>query len=287
MGEPPAGGSLRIRRSVVREIAVVLAAAAVLGAAALAAQRLLVPRNPVTSDIAKGLDESLGSLMRGQIRATQKVVESPRVSKGFAVIAKRLTAALPGAAGGGGAALQRRFEVIVLQSPDINAFTLPGDTVCVDTGLIRELHSAEEMAGVLGHELSHAVNRDPLTLLVRRIGMAALVNAVTAGQGGAVLGTMAQTMVDVQYGREAEDRADEFSVRLLARAGIAPGSFADALQRIRDAAPKRPGLMKYLDPHSPMEERIARARELSRSQHFTSRRLSVDWAALVEALPGK
>lgn len=278
---------MRSRRSIVGEIIVLIAVAAVLGLAAFAGQRLLVPRNPLNSDIAKGLDESLGSLMRDQIRATHKVVEVPRVSKGFAVIAKRLSDALPEPADGGGAHQRRSFEVIVLLSPEINAFTLPGDTVCVNTGLIRELRSAEEMAGVLGHELSHAVNRDPLTLLVRRIGMAALINAVSGGQGGAIFGTLAQTMVDVRYGREAEDRADEFSVRLLARAGIAPDSFAEALERIRDSGPKVPGLMKYLDPHSPIEERISRARELSRRQDFTPRRIRVDWAALVEALPGK
>ncbi len=274
-------------RSLHREVLVIVAAAAVLGLAAFAAQRLLVPRNPVHSDIAKGLDESLGSLMRTQIRATQKVVETPRVKKGFAVIAKRLAGALPGSAAETEGLKGRSFEVIVLQSPEINAFTLPGNTICVDSGLIRQLNSAEEMAGVLGHEVSHAVNRDPLAMLARRIGMAALLNAVSGGQAGAILGDVAQTMVDVRYGREAEDRADEFSVRLLARAGIAPGAFADALERIRDSEPKAPGLLKYIDPHSPIDERISRARELARRQEVTPRRLGVDWSALVEALPGK
>ncbi len=276
---------MRNRRSLVRELLVIVVVAAALGLVAFAAQRLLVPSNPVHSNIAKELDENLGALMRNQIHATQRVIDSPRVSKGFAVIAKRLSAALPEPADG--ELTEGSLEVIVLESPDINAFTLPGNTVCVDTGLIRELHSAEEMAGVLGHELSHAVNRDPLTMLARRLGMAALANVVSGGQGGAILGSMAQTMVDVRYGREAEDRADDFSVRLLARAGIAPGSFADALERIKDSGPKAPGLLKYIDPHSPIDQRIARARELAHSQEFIPRRLAVDWSALVEALPGK
>ena len=93
--------------------------------------------------------------------------------------------------------------------------------------------------------------------------------------------------MDVHYGREAEDRADDFSVKLLARAGIPPDSFGDALQRIRDSDPKEPGLLKYLDPHSPIDERIARARDLARSQACTPRPLGVDWNALVQALPGR
>jgi predicted Zn-dependent protease len=270
---------LRRRRSVLRETAILLAAAAVLAVAAFAGQRLLFPRAVISPDIARSLDESLGSLMRSQIHATQKAIDAPPVEKGFAVIARRLRDALPQPG--------MDFEVIVLQSPEINAFTLPGGTICVDTGLIRELHSADEMAGVLGHELSHAVNRDPLTLLSRRLGMAALINAMSGGQGGTILANTAQTMVDVHYGREAEDRADAFSVSLLARAGIPPDSFGDSLQRIRDSDPKDPGLLKYLDPHSPIGQRIARARELARRQAFTPRPLGVDWAALVKALPGR
>ena len=270
---------MRGPRSVAREIALLLGCAAVLALGAFAGQRLLVPRNAVSPDIAKSLDESLGSLIRNQIIATQKVIAIPRVNEDFAVIADRLRNALP--------APRMSFEVIVLESPEINAFTLPGGTVCVDTGLIRELRSAEEMAGVLGHELSHAVNRDPLTLLARRVGMAALINAMSGVQGGTVLANMAQTMVGVHYGREAEDRADAFSVSLLARAGIPPDSFSDALERIKDSDTKEPGLLKYLDPHSPIDQRISRARDLARRQTFTQRPLGVDWSELVQALPGR
>jgi len=268
---------LRDRRPVAREILIVLAVAAVLGLAALAAQRLLVPRTPLHPDIAKRLDASLGSLMRRQIRVTRQVIEVPLVQEAFAVIAMRLREALPEP--------HASFEVIVLESPEINAFTLPGDIVCVDTGLIRELGSAEEMAGVLGHELSHAANRDPLALLARRFGMAALFSTLSGGQGSSVLANLTQTLVDVRYGREAEDRADAFSVDLLAHAGIPPGAFADALERIRDSGPKAPGLLKYLDFHSPIDMRIARARDLAGSLAVAPGSLSVDWEALVEALP--
>jgi predicted Zn-dependent protease len=270
---------LKGRRSVLREIGIILAAAAVLALGAFAAQRLFLPRQAVTADIPGKLDERLGSLMREQVKATQKVVDVPEVTAEFAVIADRLHDALPEP--------RLKFDVIVLQSPEINAFTLPGGTICVDTGLIRELRSAEEMAGVLGHELSHAVNRDPLTLLARRIGVAALLNAVSGGQGGSILSNTTQTLLGVHYGREAEDRADAFSVRLLASAGIPPDSFGDALQRIRDSDTKDPGLLKYLDPHSPIDLRISRARDLGRRQAFTSRPLGVDWNALVQELPGK
>jgi predicted Zn-dependent protease len=173
----------------------------------------------------------------------------------------------------------------VIDSPEINAFTLPGRVICVDTGLIREMKSAEELAAVLGHELGHVANRDPLTLLARHMGMSALAAAVTGGQGAALLSSMAQTLVNVHYGREAEDRADAYSVHLLARAGIPPDSFSRALALIGEAAPKRPGALAYIDPHSPLDRRIARAGEQARQEQFSPRELPVDWKSLLKALP--
>jgi len=266
------------RRGVLRDVLILAAAAAVLAAGALGVQRLLLPRAPA-GDLAAKLDRGLGSLMRDQIRATRTLVDAPRATDGLAVIVNRLRDALPDP--------KPDFEVMIVQSPEINAFTMPGDTICVYTGLLRAMDSADELAGVLGHEMSHAVNRDPLTMLARNLGVAALLNVISGGQGGAVLGNMAETLVDMHYGREAEDRADDFSVRLLARAGIPPEAFARALEQIKESAHKEPGLLKYLDPHSPIDERIARARAFAGKQTVQVRPLGVDWQRLLKALPGK
>ncbi len=175
-------------------------------------------------------------------------------------------------------------DVLVVKSPEINAFTLPGRVICVDTGLIRELKSADEMAAVLGHELSHVVNRDPVALLGRQIGMAALATVVTRGQGGAMLERIIQTMVNVHYGREAEDRADAFSVHLLAQAGIPPASFSAALARIKESARKEPELLKYIDPHSPIDSRIEKARKQAGQENIAPRALPVDWKKVIRVL---
>ena len=266
------------RRGILRDVFILLAAAVVLGAAALGVQRLLVPKGP-TGDLAARLDGGLGSLMREQIRATRVVVDVPLAQEDLERIVKRLRDALPDP--------KPDFDVMIVQTPEVNAFTLPGDTICVNTGLLRALGSAEELAGVLGHEMSHAVNRDPLTMLARNLGMATLLSVISGGQGGAVLANMAETLVDMHYGRQAEDRADDFSVRLLARAGIPPEAFAEALVRIKDTARKEPGLLKYLDPHSPIDQRISRARSLAKKQTVKPLALGIDWPLLVKSLPGK
>ncbi|HTZ51778.1 MAG TPA: M48 family metallopeptidase [Spirochaetia bacterium] len=273
------GPRRRTRRGVLRDILVLAAAAVVLAAAAFGAQRLLVPRPLPPGDLAAKLDHGLGSVMREQIRTTRAVVDVPVAQDDLERIVSRLRDSLPDP--------RPDFDVMIVQTPEVNAFTMPGDTICVNTGLLRALGSADQLAGVLGHEMSHAVHRDPLTMLARNLGVATLLSVISGGQGGAVLANMAETLVDMHYGREAEDRADDFSVRLLAKAGIPPEAFADALQRIKDTAKKEPGLLKYLDPHSPIDQRIERARSLARKQAVKPVPLGVDWPRLVKALPGK
>jgi predicted Zn-dependent protease len=270
----------RVRR-LARELGVICAVILLLALAAFAAQRLLFPGRAASLDIPQTLDDALGPIMKEQIRATAAVVDDREVSSAFSAILGRLLPAIPASA-----VEDRRItvDVLVINSPEINAFTLPGRVICVDKGLIRELQSAEEMAAVLGHELSHVVHRDPLALLGRQIGMATLANVVAGGQGAAVLERIIQTMVNVHYGREAEDLADVFSVHLLARAGIPPGSFGEALARIRDSARNEPGLLKYIDPHSPIDRRIEKAWEQAGREQVVPRKLPVDWEKIKQVL---
>ena len=90
-------------------------------------------------------------------------------------------------------------------------------------------------------------------------------------------------MVNVHYGREAEDRADAFSVDLLARAGIPPDSFARALERIKDAAhegagpaevPRSAFSDRRADRSGPGSRRAASSRRRARAAPWTGKRSS-------------
>lgn len=268
------------RSSLLTEIAILLAVLVVLGLLALAAQKLFLAPRAVTTDVSKSLDDALGPLILRQVELSHAVLSNPDVDKAFGAIMGRLLPALKQLAPD-----SPKIRIVVIDSPTVNAFTLPGGIICVDTGLIRNLDSADQMAGVLGHELSHVAHRDPLSLLARQVGVAALAGLLTGGRGGDLARTLAQTLVNVSYGREVEDRADDFSVKLLARADIAPLSFAWALDRIRKAEPKNPSLLQWMDPHSPIDERIARARQEAAGLSVESRRIDVSWPALIRKLP--
>ena len=69
-----------------------------------------------------------------------------------------------------------KFDVHVIQSPDVNAFCLPGGVIVVYTGLIQAAEHPEQVAGVLAHEMSHATLRHGLQRISQSLGIAAAAN---------------------------------------------------------------------------------------------------------------
>jgi Zn-dependent protease with chaperone function len=157
---------------------------------------------------------------------------------------------------------------------------------------MKTLSSPEELAAILAHEMTHAAFRDPLTQLARNVGMATLAGALTGGQGETLAQGLLADLVSLRYGRAAEDRADELAVDLLAKAGIDPASYGSALSRIKGSNPKDPKLLRYLDPHSPIDERIRSAGDRAKAaaakaaaEGLKATRIPVDWKKVLKALP--
>lgn len=267
-----------------------LAVVAAIAALAFGAARLFFSRPVPSPDIPRSLDAGLRPLILKQIRAENRLVETPVVTSAVAAIMDRLApayAAMP--LDGANLPKESRpaIEVLVIDSPVINAFTAPGGVVCLYTGLMKALTSPEELAAILAHEMSHAAFRDPLTQLARNVGMATLASVLTGGRGETLAQGLLADLVSLRYGRAAEDRADEFAIALLAKAGIDPASYGSALSRIKGSNPKDMRLLRYLDPHSPIDERISSAGERAKAaaEGLTAKSIAVDWSEVLKALP--
>jgi len=275
VGQPAAGGALRDQRTV-RELLLVLGAALALAGLAFGAAGLFFNRQVAVPDVAVEVEKGLRTVMRRQVALEGQVVESPAVIDAFATLVQRLAPGL--------GSQPFEPEVIVVDSPVVNAVTLPGGIVCVYTGLVRTLETADEMAAVLAHELAHVAHRDAFTLVARQVGMAALA-AVVSGGSESVAQSILRSAVNARYTRAAEDRADGFALDLLEGSGLDPGAFGDALARLSALKDKPSELLRYLDTHSDIDERIEGARERSRLFTGARRPLGVDWRAVQAALP--
>jgi len=126
------------------------------------------------------------------------------------------------------------FEFAVLESPEVNAFALPGGKFVVFTGLLAKAGRPEEVAGVLGHEFEHAVLRHSLQKMVRAAGLQAVLALLVGdleGLGGAVRAVGVQIQ-ELSYGRDQEREADLAAIDLLANAGIDPAGLPDFFDRL-------------------------------------------------------
>jgi len=111
------------------------------------------------------------------------------------------------------------WELYVLEDDStLNAFATPGGYIYIYTGLIKYLDHADDLAGVLGHEMAHADQRHSVRNLQKSYGVEALL-AIALGQNPNALeqiaGQVAGTLAGLQFSREYETDADTHSVTYL------------------------------------------------------------------------
>jgi predicted Zn-dependent protease len=157
-----------------------------------------------------------------------------------------------------------RLKLRVLESKRVNAFAVPGGRIVVLSGLIDAATSADELAGVLAHEIGHVVHRHPAEGMLRQMSEGRLLSFATgnAAAGGAIT-AVADAVVGASYSRAAEAEADATALDLLGRAQISPAGFAAFFERI--IAKGDDGKGSILASHPADEARARRARERAAS----------------------
>lgn len=123
------------------------------------------------------------------------------------------------------------WEMIVVNTPVVNAFALPGGKMGIYTGMIKLAASDDEIAQVIGHEIGHALAKHGLEKRATRQGVGALagLGSILLGQSGVntqlsqdALAAGAVGLIAAPNSRTAEREADLFGIELAARAGYDP-----------------------------------------------------------------
>ena len=130
------------------------------------------------------------------------------------------------------------FRLIVVDNDMVNAFATPGGYIVVFRGLLERTGSAEELAGVLAHEMQHVLRRHGTKTLFRQLSTRALI-AVFSGDLESV-GTMLETaeaLGGLRYRRQDETEADREGMRLIQRARVDPAGMIAFFATLEQAAP--------------------------------------------------
>jgi beta-barrel assembly-enhancing protease len=111
------------------------------------------------------------------------------------------------------------LRITVYDIPVMNAFAMPGERIVITRELIKRAGRAEQVAGVLAHEIGHVVKRHPEAGVLRATGLQMLISAMTGGSNSTI-GTAAGLAAVLRYSRQAETEADGIAVGLMTRSAI-------------------------------------------------------------------
>jgi len=161
------------------------------------------------------------------------------------------------------------WELYVIQDDKtLNAFATPGGYIYIYTGLIKYLDHADDLAGVLGHEMAHADQRHSVRNLQKMYGVEVLL-AVALGQNPTVLeqiaGQVAGSLAGLKFSREYETDADSHSVQYLSHTSYACNGAALFFIKLNESGNSNQP-PEFLSTHPNPENRIeninAKAKDL-------------------------
>jgi predicted Zn-dependent protease len=170
------------------------------------------------------------------------------------------------------------FKVAVVNSDVVNALAAPGGAIVVFHGLLQRTDSAEELAGVLAHEVQHILKRHATRAIFQHASAGVLMAAVVGDVSAVVAFGLegARMLGDLSMSRQAEAEADLEGMRLLHEAGIDTAGMVSFFEKL--AAPHGdPGRGKYLMSHPAPRERLASLRALSARWPRPAARLMPDY----------
>lgn len=157
------------------------------------------------------------------------------------------------------------YHFFVVNSNVVNAFSIPGGYVYVNRGLIERADNASELAGVLGHEVAHVVERHGIEQWQRaqnaNLGLSLLYGVLLGRNPGTLeqVGIQAGgSAVFAHYGRDAERQADADAIQFTMRAGYDPNGMVTFFHKLQAEQRRAPSaLEQWFATHPLTEERIA------------------------------
>lgn len=212
-------------------------------------------------------ERTIGNRVMREVRIDPAFVDDPEIADYVKSLGNRLLGAADPP--------RRPIEFFAVEDDAVNAFALIGGHIGLHTGLILLTRNESELAGVVGHEIAHILQRHQSRLYqgqgkYQLASLAALAIAILASRGSssqssqvteaAMVGASAiMIQGQLDYTREHEREADRVGVTLVDRAGYDPRgmvSFFERMQRANRLSEFK-SAPSYLRTHPLTVERIA------------------------------
>jgi predicted Zn-dependent protease len=152
------------------------------------------------------------------------------------------------------------IHIHLIESNILNAFALPNSHIIINTELYKECKNADELAGVIAHELAHVQQNHVTKKLAKEIGLSVMVSIVSGNGGFDKLNEIVRFLSSSAYDRSLETEADATAISYLENANIDPMEMANFLYRLSEE--NNNNYLIWLSSHPDSKERAKEIIEL-------------------------
>jgi predicted Zn-dependent protease len=237
-----------------------------------ACSSVVAPIIPSVAGPSEDEETKISREFRREAKKFLKFVNNPEVERYVDRIGRRILGAT------GPQSFDYRFFAV--EDPQLNAFAVPGGSIYVYTGLIERAKSTDELAGVIGHEITHVKSHhmarssgpDAISIL-SLLSMVALARTGSGAQAAGIVGQAVSATRQLAYSRQLEMEADTLGTRYMAAAGYDPkGTIAFLKMLDQERALNPIDVPAYVLSHPITQERVANAELVVKSLGSTQRR---------------
>jgi beta-barrel assembly-enhancing protease len=212
--------------------------------------------NQIAGFIPQEWRENTGKAMEASVVGTNKLCSNPDGVKAMGKLVAAIAEGDPN---------MPPLKVNVYDLPIMNAFAVSGGRVIMTGELINQASNADEVTGVLAHEIGHVASLHPEEQLVRVSGLQLLVSVMTGSNGGDLVTNLAGVAAILRYSRDAEREADQYARDTMTKAKINTLGFKTFFEKLNkfdkpvDASEEKNAFDRIgsvLNTHPDTEERI-------------------------------
>ena len=168
------------------------------------------------------------------------------------------------------------WKFIVLDTDGVNAYAAPGGIVHITRGLLGLMKSESELAGVLGHEITHVTEKHTVNAIKQSKGISMTADA--AGSGGSLRDQFIAKMsalafnkiFEGEFSQRDENNADETGVRIANKIGYAPNGMVEVLKKIDARNGSREDRNGMFASHPATKDRIESLQKQIKNEKLTA-----------------
>jgi predicted Zn-dependent protease len=213
-------------------------------------------------------EKQLGEQVSAQLRNRFGVMQDEKVTKYVTLVGSVLAQA--------STKPKVDWKFVVLDTDGVNAYAAPGGYVHITRGLLGLMKNEAELAGVLGHELTHITERHTIEAIKQ--GKLVNMGGEAAGSGGGLRQQFISRMAaaafnkvfEGQFSQGDENESDRIGSQLANKTGYAPNGIAEVLKKIQARNGSRSDRNGMFASHPSIKERIANNEKLIKTEKLTA-----------------